>query len=168
MPSCGRWPLGCCGLLAYPACCGCFQLPGPESASASSAAFFSIELFAFFLLTPAQGRSLAQLWPLAFGLLWAAGLSCLLRLLPVAGARVGFGILYFLLLIYAAVQTGYYQLFSQMMWLSDFRYASEGSDYFDVLLSYPAAWWLGLLALAALGIAVLRRCKPATISCFPR
>ena len=119
------------------------------------AAFFSIELFAFFLLTPAQGRSLAQLWPLVFGLLWAVGLSCLLRLLPAAGARVGFGILYFLLLIYAAVQTGYYQLFSQMMWLSDFRYASEGSDYFDVLLSYPAAWWLGLLALVALGIAVL-------------
>ncbi len=44
-------------------------------------AFFSSELFAIFLLTPAQGRSLAQLWPLAFGLLWAAGLSCLLRLL---------------------------------------------------------------------------------------
>ncbi len=39
------------------------------------AAFFSIELFAFFLLTPAQGRSLAQLWPLAFGLLWAVGLK---------------------------------------------------------------------------------------------
>ena len=47
------------------------------------AAFFSIELFAFFLLTPAQGRSLAQLWPRAFGRLGAGGLSCLLRLLPV-------------------------------------------------------------------------------------
>lgn len=117
--------------------------------------FFCIELFAFFLLTPDQDQGLARLWPLAFGALWSVGLSCLLRLLPAAGARVGFGISYFLLLIYAAVQTGYYQLFSQMMWLSDFRYASEGSDYFDVLLSYPAAWWLWLLALAALGIGVL-------------
>ena len=42
-----------------------------------------------------------------------------------------------------------------MMWLSDFRYASEGSDYFSVLLSYPIGWWLGLAALAVQGIVIL-------------
>ena len=118
-----------------------------------TAAFFLVEVFAFFVLS--TGSSLARLWPLAFGALWAGGLSCLVRLLPSKGGRVAFGLIYFLLVIYAAVQTGYYLLFSQMMWLSDFRYASEGADYFDVLLSYPLSWWLALLGLIVLGIAVL-------------
>lgn len=117
------------------------------------AAFFLVEVFAFFVLS--SGSGLARLWPLVFGALWAGGLSCLIRLLPVRAGRIVFGLLYFLLVIYAAVQTGYYLLFSQMMWLSDFRYASEGADYFDVLLSYPAGWWLALLALVVLGIGIL-------------
>lgn len=73
---------------------------------------------------------LAQLWPLAFGALWAAILSGFVRLFPAKAGRVVYGILYFVAAIYAAVQTGYFYLFSEMMWLSDFRYASEGSDYF--------------------------------------
>ena len=99
----------------------------------------------------------AQLWPLAFGGLWAILVGSVLRLLPVWAARVGFGIVYFLMVIYAGVQTGYYLMFSQMMWLSDFRYASEGADYADVLLSYPLGWWLGLAGLLILGAVVLWR-----------
>lgn len=120
--------------------------------------FFLTECFAFFFLSldPA-GFALSQLWPLAFGALWAALLSGIVRLLPVKAGRVAYGILYFLFSAYAIVQTGYYLLFSEMLWLSDFRYASEGSDYFSVLLSYPAHWWAGVLLLIALGICVLRR-----------
>ena len=48
-------------------------------------------------------------------------------------------------------------LFSQMMWLSDFRYASEGADYADVLLTYPVQWWLGLGAMILIGVLLVWR-----------
>ena len=118
--------------------------------------FFLVEVFAFlFLSLNTEEFRLAQLWPLAFGALWAAILSSFVRLFPAKAGRVVYGILYFVAAIYAAVQTGYFYLFSEMMWLSDFRYASEGSDYFSVLLSYPIGWWLGLAALAVQGIVIL-------------
>lgn len=118
--------------------------------------FFLVEVFAFlFLSLNTEEFRLAQLWPLAFGALWAAVLSGFVRLFPAKAGRVVYGILYFVAAIYAAVQTGYFYLFSEMMWLSDFRYASEGSDYFSVLLSYPIGWWLGLAALAVQGIVIL-------------
>ena len=118
--------------------------------------FFLVEVFAFlFLSLNTEEFRLAQLWPLAFGALWAAILSGFVRLFPAKAGRVVYGILYFVAAIYAAVQTGYFYLFSEMMWLSDFRYASEGSDYFSVLLSYPVGWWLGLAALAVQGIVIL-------------
>lgn len=118
--------------------------------------FFLVEVFAFlFLSLNTEAFRLAQLWPLAFGALWAAILSGFVRLFPAKAGRVVYGILYFVAAIYAAVQTGYFYLFSEMMWLSDFRYASEGSDYFSVLLSYPIGWWLGLAALMVQGIVIL-------------
>ena len=117
--------------------------------------FLLVEVFALFFLSLTDEFSWAQLWPLAFGGLWAVMLSGLLRLLPRKAARIGFGIAYFGTLVYAGFQTGYYILFSQMMWLSDFRYASEGADYANVLLSYPVGWWLGLAGLIALGVLLV-------------
>lgn len=139
--------------------------------------FFLIEGFAFFFLSAAsvstgdvfvqhffqqqgytdQAIQSASLWPLAFGAVWAVLLTALLRLLPGKVSCAGFGLVYFLFLIYAVVQTGYFLLFREMMWLSDFRYASEGADYFDVLLNYPLSWWLSILGLIALGIFTLRK-----------
>ena len=114
------------------------------------ASFFLIELFGFCFLSGG-----GALWPLAFGLLWAGILGGFLRLLPRKGARIGYGVLYLLSLVYAGFQTGYYILFSGMMWLSDFRYASEGADYAQVLLTYPIGWWRGLAGLILLGGFVL-------------
>jgi len=119
-------------------------------------AFFFIELFAFFFLCPkGETFDIARLWPLTFGGLWATLLSGLIRLLPVKAARIVFGISYYLAAVYAGFQTGYYVLFSKMMWLSDFRYAAEGADYADVLLNYPLGWWLGILAMVAIGALLL-------------
>ena len=118
--------------------------------------FFYIELFAFFFLSLDAGNfEPAQLWPLAFGGLWAVILSGLLRLFPWKWSRALYGAVYFFSAVYAGFQTGYYVLFSQMMWLSDFRYAAEGADYADVLLSYPPLWWLGIVAMIVLGLLVL-------------
>jgi len=107
--------------------------------------FFLIEVFSFSFLAA------GSLWPLAFGALWAVLLTALVWVLPPRAGRVMYGIFYYLFFLYSVVQTGYYILFGEMMWLSDFRYASEGADYLDVLLSYPAGWWVGLVLLALLG-----------------
>ncbi len=114
--------------------------------------FFLIELFGFLYLQPAGERSY---WPLAFGGLWAVILGGLLRLLPEKGSHVLFGLVYGVSIVYSVGQTGYYQLFSEMMWLSEFRYASEGSDYLDVLLSYPFSWFVWVAGLLALGGLIL-------------
>lgn len=137
--------------------------------------FFLIEVFAFFFLSTSSASSgdlFAQhlfeqqgyteeaiqtlnLWPLAFGAVWAVLLTALVRLLPGKASRIGFGVVFFLALAYGVVQTGYFLLFREMMWFSDFRYASEGADYFDVLLSYPLSWWLSILGLVLLGVVTL-------------
>jgi len=127
--------------------------------------FFLLEVFAFFFLSlDTEAFALSQLWPLGFGVLWALILSCLLRLLSAKAARVLYGLVYGFFAVYTGFQTGYYLLFSQMMWLSDFRYASEGADYADMLLTFPVLWWLGILVIIALGIGILwkfPRWKPA-------
>ena len=116
-------------------------------------AFALVELYGFaFLYDPVD-----QKWPLAFGALWTVLLTGLVRLLPRKAGRVTFGILYFLAVGYTAAQTGYFILFREMMWISDFRYASEGSAFFDVLLQYPIAWWLMLVGQLALGVLLIVR-----------
>ncbi len=114
-------------------------------------AFFMVEVFAFSFLS-AQGGSY---WPLAFGLLWAGIFTGIVRALPYLAGRIFFGISYFLAVAYSAVQTGYYILFREMMWITEFRYASEGSEFFNVLLQYPLFWWLFLAALIAQGVMIL-------------
>lgn len=146
---------------------------------AAGLSFFFIELFAFAflgfdadetvfsILTVPEGHSvLERIWPVVFGALWALLLTGLVYALPHKAARIVYGVFYFLGTVYAAAQTGYYLLFGQMLWLSEFRYASEGSDYFSVLLRYPIGWWLGIAALVLLGILILRhfpRRKPGTV-----
>ncbi len=118
--------------------------------------FFLIEVFAFFFLSlNRQSFALSQLWPLAFGVLWSVILGGILYLVPGKAARIVYGAAYLFFLVYAGFQTGYYILFSEMMWLSDFLYASEGAAYANVLLSYPAGWWLGILGLIGQGAVLI-------------
>ena len=120
--------------------------------------FFLVELFAFFFLSlKPKDFSVTQLWPLAFGALWAVILSAIVWTLPPRAGRIVYGALYSVITVYAIVQTGYYLLFGEMMWLSDFRYAAEGADYADILFSYPALWWLGVLGLIGLGVVLVWR-----------
>lgn len=114
--------------------------------------FFLIEVFAFLFLQPdVEIASRGQLWPLAFGGLWALILAGIVRLFTWKVGRIIYAVLFLLSFIYAVVQTGYYYMFHEMMWLSEFLYASEGTDYLDVVLSFPASWYGWIVALAALG-----------------
>ncbi len=118
--------------------------------------FFLVELFAFFFLSFDTPFSPGQLWPLAFGALWAVILGGLLRLPSAKAARILYGISYLAAVVYAGFETGYYILFSEMMWLSDFRYTSEGTAYVDILLTYPIFWYLGIAAMLILGAFLVR------------
>ena len=117
------------------------------------AAFLLIEIFAFIFVQ--QEKSVG--WPLAFGVLWSCIFAGFIGALPWQVGRIVFAVGYFLFAAYAIVQTGYYFMFSQMMWISDFRYASEGSEFFSVLLQYPLDWWLWTTGLLVLGIVLVFR-----------
>ena len=116
--------------------------------------FLLTEIFGLCFLLPEGEKGL---FPAAFALLWFGILGGGLYLLPRRASRIAYGLFYFLLVVYAGFQTGYYLMFGEMMWLSDFRYASEGADYADVLLAYPLGWWLGLVLLVAQGLVLLWR-----------
>ena len=133
------------------------------------ASFLLIEVFAFFFLSlDGDGFSWEQLWPLAFGLLWSGILGGTLRVLPRKFARIGYGVLYLLCLVYAGFQTGYFIMFEQMMWITEFLYAAEGSDYASVLLSYPVFWWVGIVALIALGVLLIWKYPKQSSAPAPR
>lgn len=114
--------------------------------------FLLIEVFGLCFLMP-EGERLR--YPILFGLFWSGAFSGVVFLLPRVAARILYGIGYLLSAVYAGFQTGYYLLFSEMMWLSDFRYAAEGADYADVLFTYPLSWWLGLAGLILQGVLIL-------------
>ena len=114
-------------------------------------AFFLIELLCFCLLRPAFTTGLR------FGALWAGILACILSLLPRKAGRITFGVLYYVVLLWALAQAGYYEVFGKMMWLSTIAYAGEGAGFLgDVLLGFPFLWWIGLILMVALGITLLR------------
>ena len=113
--------------------------------------FFLIEVFGFDFLALEEELDNRTYWQLAFGGLWALILTGFLLVLPHKAGRVAYGISYIFSLIYAGFQTGYYILFSEMMWISDFRYASEGSDYISVLFGYPIVWYFWIIGLIGLG-----------------
>ena len=117
-------------------------------------AFFLLELFAFCYLQPGADAGM-KYWPLAFGAFWSVLLGAVMTMLPRQGGRVAFGLFYGAGLVYTVGQTGYYLLFSEMMWLSEFRYASEGADYLDVILSYPLGWFVWVIGLLALGVGLV-------------
>ncbi len=114
------------------------------------AAFFLIELVGFLLLKP-QG-----LTALAFGALWSLLLTCFIFCLPRLAARITFGLLYFLMLLWTLAQVGYYLYFGKMMWLSTIGYAGEGAVFLgDVLGGFPLLWWLALIFLLGFGVAIV-------------
>lgn len=115
-----------------------------------AAAYFLVEVFAALMMKPGNGLGLG------FGALWAVLLASVTLLLPRLAGRIFFGISYFVITAWTLAQTGYYMVFRKFMWLADMRYVSEGSDYFDtVLTEFPLTWWLGGIVLLALGVVCI-------------
>lgn len=104
------------------------------------------EAFAALLLRPTTGL------PLAFGLCWAAILSAITLCLPRLPGRIFYGLTYFFISLWTIAQTGYDQMFSKLMWLTDIRYAAEGAGYINVLLGFSWLWWISIPILITAGV----------------
>ena len=105
---------------------------------------------------------------LIFGGLWTVLLTALVTALPRLAGRILYGISYYVVLIWMMAQTGYYELFRKMMWLSDIFFAGEGADYLgSVLAGFPALWWIGSILLLGLGGAVIWQMPKRKVSLKP-
>ena len=122
-------------------------------------AYFAVELFVYFCLLP------GEIWPLAFGLLWAIMLSAICMLLPHLAGRIAFGVSYYLYMAWALAQTGYYRIFGRLLWLQDIFYAGEGAQFLqDILVAFHPLWWIGGIALIALGVLVIWKFPKSTVN----
>ena len=114
------------------------------------AAFFCIELLVFCIVRPSDFTGFA------FGCLWSALFTGIVLFLPKLAGRIVFGLLYFPLLLWAMAQTGYYQVFGNLMWLSTTSLAGEGTAFLgDVLSGFSSLWWCGSILLLGIGAAVI-------------
>lgn len=113
-------------------------------------AYFLVEVFSVIFLAP------DELSGLAFGAAWAVILSAFALLLPRLGARIFFGITYYVSVLWVLIQTGYYKIFGRMLWIGDIFYAGEGAEFLgDILDTFSAWWWLGGIVLVALGVLLV-------------
>lgn len=114
------------------------------------AAFFCIELVVYCVVKPDDFTGFA------FGFLWSALLTGIVLFLPKLAGRIVFGLLYFPLLLWAIAQTGYYQVFGNLMWVSTTSLAGEGTTFLgDVLSNFSSFWWFSSILLLGIGVAVI-------------
>ena len=119
-------------------------------AAAVPVSYFLVECYAYFQLQP------GDLMGLAFGGAWAVLLTAIVLCLPKLAGRIVYGISFYVIAAWTLAQTGYYQTFDKMMWLTDMLYMDEGAVFFgDVLVNFSAFWWIGGVALLILGAAVI-------------
>lgn len=98
--------------------------------------------------------------PNLFSLFWSLVFFSLIYLIPKKQISIIiYAILYFCFSIYAIVQYGYYLIFKKFLFLSDFMYAGEGSDYlsyvfeiitFEVIIQVFILLFIGLIGVAIL------------------
>lgn len=110
--------------------------------------FFAVEIFAAAFIQQ------ITVYAILFSLVWSALLSAVLSLLPRTPARILFFILYELFTVYAIIQTGYFQIFGKMMWLSELAYLKEGSEFAGSVFSYlPTGFVPAAVLLLICGIS---------------
>lgn len=114
--------------------------------AAVAVSYFLVECYAYLLLQP------GDLMGLAFGGAWALLLSAVVLSLPKTAGRIVYGISYYIMAGWTIGQTGYYQTFGKLMWLTDLFYLDEGAVFLgDVLRGFSAVWWIGAVVLLVLG-----------------
>ena len=114
--------------------------------AAVAVSYFLVECYAYVMLQP------GDLIGLAFGGAWSLLLSAVVLCLPRTAGRITYGVSYYVMAGWTIGQTGYYQTFGKLMWLTDMFYLDEGAVFLgDVLRGFSAVWWIGAVVLLALG-----------------
>lgn len=120
--------------------------------------YFLVEVLAYQLLGSPEWTGLA------FGGFWSLLLASLVLILPRKAGRIVFGISYFIILLWALAQAGYYAVFQKMMWLSTIQYAGEGATFLgDVLSSFGWKWWVGSALMISFGVLTILKFPQSTL-----
>ena len=118
--------------------------------AAIAVSYFLVECYVYIQFQP------GDLMGLAFGGAWAVLLSAIVLWLPKLAGRIAYGVSYYAMTAWTIGQTGYYQTFGKMMWLTDLFYLDEGAVFLgDVVGAFSAAWWIGGVVLIALGAVLI-------------
>lgn len=94
---------------------------------------------------------------LAFSAIWAGIFALILFVLPRWAARIIFVLLYYVSVIYAIIQTGYFQIFGKFMWLKDLLYLRDGAEFAGSVFSFLSPSFVAAsIALLVWGIIAYR------------
>lgn len=124
---------------------------------------FLTELLCYFLMRPTEN------WALVFGALWAVILACVVLILPRFAGRILYGVVFYITFLWSIMQSGYYQVFGKLMWLSTLSYAGEAAGFVDdVLGGFTPLWWVSLFGMLLLGGLILWRFPKSYSKWLPR
>ena len=101
-------------------------------------------------------------YALAFSAVWAGVFSGILFVLPRLAARIVFVLLYYGAVIYAILQTGYFQIFGKFLWLKDLLYLRDGAEFAGSVFSFLSPGFVAMSVLLLLWGIVACRLYPKT------
>lgn len=102
-------------------------------------------------------------FPWLFTAVWTVLLTALIWLFPHWLGRIVYGLIYFVFVVYAVAQSGYYLIFNKMMWLTDLGYAGDGAEFASSIWGFLSkGFYISIalmLAIGVIGILLLPKCK---------
>ncbi|MCD8356879.1 MAG: sulfatase-like hydrolase/transferase [Clostridia bacterium] len=104
---------------------------------------------------------------LAFSAVWSAVFSGILLLLPRLAEHIAFLLFYYCSVVYAIIQTGYFQIFGKFMWLNDLLYLRDGAEFAGSVFSFLSPGFVIAAILLLVWGTIASRLRPET-SCSRR
>ena len=93
------------------------------------------------------------IFPWIFSAIWTVLLTALVWLFPRWLGRIVYGLVYFVFVVYAVAQSGYYLIFNKMMWLTDLAYAGDGAEFASSIFGFlTKGFYISIVLMLAIGI----------------
>lgn len=93
------------------------------------------------------------MFPLLFSAVWSVLLTALILLFPRWLGRILYGLVYFIFVVYAVAQSGYYLIFNKMMWLTDLGYAGDGAEFASSVFGFlTKGFYISIVLMLVIGI----------------
>lgn len=132
--------------------------------------FCAVDFWLRIMIRSIDRYSLRAIEPNLFTALWSAVLTLLVTSpQQKKHARIACGAAYFIAAVYAIVQCGAYLVLGRLLFISDFLYAGEGSDYLSYVIGFiTPALLLKVGALLLTGAAAVIICPARKGRLLPR